>query len=356
MRSRQATTLFDVLTARKRAGNFEEDVAAYCEQRFAEIARGVAFETIYPLPDGRAIRIMNHPVGDGGWISLHEDITARRRLEHERDRDREFLNSIIDNVPTPILVKDAVDWTYVLANKAAVDYVGVTRDLVIGRTCHDIWPADDAECIERNDRLVQENGGFLFSEEHTLNAPGKGLRFVTSKRLVTRAADGAPQYLLTVIEDITERKQSEQRIAHLAHHDALTGLPNRVLFREQLEQSLKRVRSHGSRLALLYLDLDRFKGINDSLGHPVGDELLKEVAVRLRDCIDETDFVARLGGDEFAIVRNDFGQADDITALVDAHPRRRWPRPTRSAATSSSPTRPSASRSRRRMPPIPTIS
>jgi diguanylate cyclase (GGDEF)-like protein/PAS domain S-box-containing protein len=309
-------TLVDVLTARKQTGSFDEDVAAYCEQRFAEIARGVAFETIYPLPDGRSIRIMNHPVGDGGWLSLHEDITARRRLEQERDRDREFLTSIVDNVPTPILVKDAVDRTYVLANKAAVDYVGVSRERVIGSTCRDIWPAEDAERIERNDRLVHENGGFLFSEEHTLNAPGKGLRFVTSKRLITRAADGAPQYLLTVIEDITERKQSERRIAHLAHHDALTGLPNRVLFREQLEQSLKRVRTHGSRLALLYLDLDRFKGINDSLGHPVGDELLKEVAVRLRACIDETDFVARLGGDEFAIVRNDFAQPDDITALV----------------------------------------
>ena len=131
-----------------------------------------------------------------------------------------------------------------------------------------------------------------------------------------RSLDGAPKYLLTVIEDVTERKQSERRIAHLAHHDALTGLANRVLFREQLEQSLKRVRSHGGRLALLYLDLDRFKGINDTLGHPVGDELLKDVAKRLRDCIGESDFVARLGGDEFAIVRDAFDTPDDVTALV----------------------------------------
>src|SRR5581483_12283852 len=104
-----------------------------------------------------------------------------------------------------------------------------------------------------------------FSDEYVLETPEKGARILTSKRLLLRDTDGTPRHLLTVIEDITERKQSERRIAHLAHHDALTGLPNRVLFREQLEQSLKRVRSHGSRLALLYLDLDRFKGVNDTL-------------------------------------------------------------------------------------------
>ena len=276
----------------------------------------MAFETIFPLPDGRAIRIINHPVEDGGWISLHEDITARQRLEQERDRDREFLDSIIDNVPTPILVKDVGDRTYVLANKAAIDYVGLPREAVIGKTCADLWPADDAARIDRQDEAAWESGGTLFSDEHVLNTPGKGQRIVTSKRLTLRSLDGAPKYLLTVIEDVTERKQSERRIAHLAHHDALTGLANRVLFREQLEQSLKRVRSHGGRLALLYLDLDRFKGINDTLGHPVGDELLKDVAKRLRDCIGESDFVARLGGDEFAIVRDAFDTPDDVTALV----------------------------------------
>ncbi|HXD45955.1 MAG TPA: EAL domain-containing protein [Pseudolabrys sp.] len=312
----QGDTLQDVLRVRKGTGTFVEDVDEYCERRFTEIARGVAFETIYPQPDGRAIRIMNHPVEDGGWISLHEDITARRRLEQDRDRDREFLNSIVDNVPTPILVKDVRDRTYVLANKSAIDYIGLPREAVIGKTCGDLWPAEDAARIDRQDTLATQAGGYLFSDEHVLNTPGKGQRIVTSKRLLMRDAEGAPQYMLTVIEDITERKQSEKRIAHLAHHDALTGLPNRVLFREQLEQSLKRVRSHGNRLALLYLDLDRFKGVNDTLGHPVGDELLKEVAQRLRGCVGDADFVARLGGDEFAIVRDDFETPDDITALV----------------------------------------
>ena len=116
-------------------------------------------------------------------------------------------------------------------------------------------------------------------------------------------------------EDITERRHAEQQIAHLAHYDALTDLPNRVLFRERLERELERIK-RGEQLAMLYIDIDEFKGINDSLGHAVGDELLKAVASRLRGCIRETDFVARLGGDEFAIVQTGIGQPSDVMELL----------------------------------------
>jgi diguanylate cyclase (GGDEF)-like protein len=102
-------------------------------------------------------------------------------------------------------------------------------------------------------------------------------------------------------EDITERQRSEERIAHMARHDALTDLPNRILLRERLEHELKRVK-RGEGLAVFCLDIDRFKSINDALGHPIGDELLKLVAGRLRDCVREVDTIARLGGDEFAII------------------------------------------------------
>jgi len=116
-------------------------------------------------------------------------------------------------------------------------------------------------------------------------------------------------------EDITERRQSEARIAHMARHDPLTDLPNRVLLREQLEGALLRVR-RGEYLAVLYLDLDQFKTVNDTLGHPVGDELLKAVADRLRGCIRETDTIARLGGDEFAIIQTAIEQPADAAALA----------------------------------------
>jgi len=116
-------------------------------------------------------------------------------------------------------------------------------------------------------------------------------------------------------EDITEEKRAEERIVHAAHHDALTGLPNRILFAEQLKQALKRVR-RGERLAVLYIDLDRLKRVNDTLGHPIGDRLLKGVADRLRSCIRDIDAVARLSGDEFAVIQSSIERPSDAAALA----------------------------------------
>ena len=118
-----------------------------------------------------------------------------------------------------------------------------------------------------------------------------------------------------MLEDVTERRKAAEKIAHLAHYDALTDLPNRVLFREQIERELGRARQ-GLRFALLYIDIDEFKGINDSLGHHVGDELLKTVASRIRDCIRPDDLIARLGGDEFAVIQTAVTSTADVVDFV----------------------------------------
>lgn len=130
-------------------------------------------------------------------------------------------------------------------------------------------------------------------------------------------------------EDVTERRQAEMKIAHMARHDALTGLPNRVLLRERLNEALAHVH-RGQRLAVLYIDLDLFKNVNDSLGHPAGDELLRMVAERLRHCVRDKDTVCRVGGDEFFIIQTDIGDvteaehlarrvADAVRAPYDVH-------------------------------------
>ena len=116
-------------------------------------------------------------------------------------------------------------------------------------------------------------------------------------------------------EDVTERRRSDQQIAHLAHFDPLTDLPNRARFRDELERALEGVQ-RGERLAVLYIDIDEFKSVNDTLGHPVGDELLKVVAARLRGCIQKSDIVARLGGDEFAIIQTGVSDRAEVTELV----------------------------------------
>ncbi len=131
--------------------------------------------------------------------------------------------------------------------------------------------------------------------------------------IVSRPIEGGGW--LSTHEDVTERQRSEERISHMARHDALTDLPNRVLLRDVLEHELKRVK-RGERLAVLCLDLDQFKGVNDALGHPIGDELLRLVADRLRGCTREPDTVARLGGDEFAIIMTQMQQPTDPSALA----------------------------------------
>ncbi|MDO9712195.1 bifunctional diguanylate cyclase/phosphodiesterase [Paracraurococcus lichenis] len=141
------------------------------------------------------------------------------------------------------------------------------------------------------------------------------LRHIEARVRYEYDADGRRLAAVGVVIDVTERREAEDRIAHLAHHDTLTGLPNRALFRKRLNEALARMR-RGEGFAVLCLDLDRFKEVNDTLGHPAGDVLLRNVAARLRAEMRETDTLARLGGDEFAIVQSGADQASDTVTLA----------------------------------------
>jgi diguanylate cyclase (GGDEF)-like protein/PAS domain S-box-containing protein len=139
--------------------------------------------------------------------------------------------------------------------------------------------------------------------------------WLTNRGQIHRGPDGRAQRVIGVAMDITDRKLAEQRIAHMAHHDALTGLPNRVLLRDRIQQAIAHAHRDGSQLAVLFLDLDRFKTINDSLGHQLGDRLLQSVASRILVCVREGDTVARVGGDEFVIVIPGISSAADASAV-----------------------------------------
>jgi diguanylate cyclase (GGDEF)-like protein len=133
---------------------------------------------------------------------------------------------------------------------------------------------------------------------------------------VYRGDDGRAQRVIGVAMNITERKMAEQRVAHMAHHDALTGLPNRVLLRDRIQQAIAQAHRAGTQLAVLFLDLDRFKTINDSLGHQLGDRLLQSVASRILVCVREGDTVSRVGGDEFVIVIPGIESAVDASSVA----------------------------------------
>jgi diguanylate cyclase (GGDEF)-like protein/PAS domain S-box-containing protein len=249
-------------------------------------------------------------------LTVVEDVTERKRADDELRRTREFLNTVIENVPATIFVKDAVDLRYMLVNRAGERYYGISRDNLIGKSPHDIFPPETADFIVRSDRQLLESGQEGFTDQHPIKTPGNGTRYVTSRRLPILDENGKPQYLLGVIEDVTERKVAQERIAHMAHHDALTDLPNRTSFAECLSSTLDRAAKDRMSFAVLCIDLDRFKEVNDVFGHSVGDALLLELSRRMQDGAGDA-FLARFGGDEFALIVADGAQPSSAATMAE---------------------------------------
>jgi diguanylate cyclase (GGDEF)-like protein/PAS domain S-box-containing protein len=308
-------SFFDLIQHRKDTGSFDGNVDDFCSTILKNVAQGKVTHTIMECADGRSFQIVNKPLAQGGWVATIEDITQRRTLEQERDRNYTFLRQIIDHIPTQITVKDVRDRRYVLANRVAETQFGLPHDSIVGKSAFDLFSKAAAEAVTAHDDQSLKSADGLFLDEHPWEGRHLGKRFNTSRRIVIPDQTGETRYIINVVDDVTERRRANEKIAHLAHYDALTDLPNRVLFRERIERELEKV-IRGEQFALLYIDVDEFKGINDSLGHHVGDELLKAVATRIRGCIRETDHVARLGGDEFAVIQSGVDTMDDVVEFV----------------------------------------
>jgi len=426
--TKPGTPIETILEYRIASGNAPEDHDAYIRDRLNEVALNQAYQTVNRLRDGRFVSVVHQPMGNGGWVATHEDVTEARQREEsfrllfennpapmwvldreslrflavnaaavahygytreqfmtmtvpdlrpadDRERFRGFLHSlahdqfnenigkhitadgseidiavysralnyngcsarlavihditktkkteaelrrtkifldaVIEHVPVPIVVRD-VEGTgadvrgsrFTLFNRAYEELTGDSRTRLIGKTAHEIFPAQRADMIVRSDNEALQTGRVVSTPEHRIETVGNGQRLVKASKIAIRDESGESKYLLTVLDDITEQRRIEEHISYLAHNDSLTGLPNRASFLDHLNGTLDHAAKAGEQFAVMCLDLDRFKEANDVYGHLVGDGLLREAARRLQAAADDA-FIARIGGDEFMLVVSD---------------------------------------------------
>ena len=262
--------------------------------------------------------------GHDAYVAFILDVTKRKKIEKDLAEQYALMQNIVDTVPVRIFWKDK-NLSYLGANKLFLKDAGLkSTDDIAGKNDFELpWADTEAEMYRDDDIKVMTSGiSKINFEEIQTQDDGNTTVLLTSK-VPLRDIDTNVMGVVGSYSDITaqrntelELKKQKDVLAHQAHHDALTGLPNRVLFNDRLEQSLEKAKRNETKVALLFIDLDHFKEINDSLGHETGDKILKVVTQRLEETIREEDTLARLGGDEFTVVIEDLQQGQDASLLA----------------------------------------
>lgn len=256
-------------------------------------------------------------LGNGLWLPLIPPLMGMAgssivimsylaRLQEELKRSKDFLQTVINTIPDPVFVKDQFHRQIVL-NQAYCRLTGYSLEQLLAKTDYDLFSPEEAKLLWEQDERVFQSNEECENEEQLTDAKGVVHDLATKRSLHQDAAGN--KFLVGVMRDITERKRLEEELKQAnaalrqgAYHDPLTGLPNRTLFRDRLNQAMEMATTNHRLVALLFLDLDGFKLINDTLGHDIGDLLLKGVAQRLQGSLRGSDTISRLGGDEFTVI------------------------------------------------------
>jgi diguanylate cyclase (GGDEF)-like protein/PAS domain S-box-containing protein len=307
---RPGADINSIIEHRNQVGNLDLDADAYVgEFRQALTDTGKSTNTSR-LKDGRTVSIVNTAIAGGGWVAMHEDITDRVRHEEalfqqatELARTNLRFDAALSTMTQGLCMFDDQK-RLIVWNDRYVELYQVPPNLLKVGTPYEAIATDR---ISRG--VLKGETGTLTVKEKVTELTGLS----TDSSRIDELADGRFVLLtrqpmesggwLSIIEDITERRRAEAEIVYLARHDVLTGLANRAEYNAKLTEASKHLKRSGGSVTVMMLDLDKFKAINDTLGHPAGDQLLVEVGQRLQSTIRETDMLARLGGDEFAIIQ-----------------------------------------------------
>lgn len=308
--------LEDLVRFRAERGDYgpmpvEEAVA----QRMRTLLSPVPLTTERNEQTGRTLEIRCVPVEGGGHLNAYLDVTDRRRVESELKRVNSTLQAFIKHAPAAVAMFDT-DMHYIAHTDRWLHDYNLQDQSLIGRSHYDVFPEVPDHWKAKHKRILA--GATEISPEEVFNRADGSTNVIRWEVRPWHLTDNSIGGMMMLTEEISERKLLERELWKLAKEDSLTRLPNRLQFHEQLEAMLDKARKEGIRFAVGLIDVDRFKETNDILGHAAGDELLKEVGIRLQTALAPYGRVARIGGDEFAVLIETSGSSGALSGAIDA--------------------------------------